>query len=63
MYWAKGAEENILPDAKTFPDLSPNAWYYEAMMETINGHYYERKPDDYEVWTELMKPISICKAQ
>ncbi|MGI6468397.1 MAG: S-layer homology domain-containing protein [Syntrophomonadaceae bacterium] len=50
----KVLKENILPDAKTFPDLSPNAWYYEAMMEAINGHYYEREnPDDYEVWTEL----------
>ena len=50
----KVLKENILPEAKTFPDLSTNAWYYEAMMEAINGHYYEREnPDDYEVWTEL----------
>ena len=50
----KVLEENILPEAKQFPDLSSDAWYYEAAQEAINSHYYEREnPTDYEVWTEL----------
>lgn len=49
--------ENILPDAKQFPDLLPGTWYYEAMQEAINSHLYERKEDGYEVWLEINFPV------
>lgn len=49
--------ENILPDALQFPDLVKGKWYYEAMMEAINSHLYERDEDGYEIWTEIYSPI------
>ncbi|NLC15629.1 MAG: hypothetical protein GX784_04800 [Firmicutes bacterium] len=48
--------ENILPEAKQFPDLLPGAWYYEAMQEAINSHLYDRREDEYEVWSEITYP-------
>jgi hypothetical protein len=50
--------ENILPDALQFPDLVKGKWYYEAMMEAINSHLYERDEDGYEIWTEIYSPIT-----
>lgn len=44
---------DILPGARQFPDLPENEWYYEAMMEAVNSHYFERLEDDYERWTEI----------
>ena len=44
---------DILPDAKTFPDLKEAMWYYEAMMEAINPHLYNRLEDGYEEWIEI----------
>jgi len=50
-------KENILPDAKKFPDLSSNEWYYEEVQEAINSHYYQRATrQDYEEWTEIYYP-------
>ena len=50
-------KENILPDAKQFPDLSSNEWYYEEVQEAINSHYYQRATrQDYEEWTEIYYP-------
>src|SRR5665648_274773 len=46
-------EENILPEARLFPDLLKSMWYYEAMEEAINGHLYIRLEDTYEEWTEI----------
>ncbi|NLN77277.1 MAG: S-layer homology domain-containing protein, partial [Armatimonadetes bacterium] len=48
--------EDILPEARQFPDLDKDAWYYEAMQEAINSHHYIRKPDTYEEWTEIYYP-------
>lgn len=48
--------ENILPEAKQFPDLLPDSWYYEAMQEAVNSHLYEREEDDYEKWLEIYEP-------
>ncbi len=48
--------EDILPEARQFPDLDKDAWYYEAMQEAINSHDYIRKPDGYEEWTEIYYP-------
>lgn len=47
---------NILKDAKKFPDLLESKWYYEAMMEAINSHHYNRMEDTYEEWTEIYYP-------
>ena len=49
--------ENILPEAKQFPDLVKGKWYYEAMQESINSHLYERMEDNFEIWTEIYQPI------
>ncbi|HBR02633.1 MAG TPA: hypothetical protein DD738_08480, partial [Ruminiclostridium sp.] len=46
----------ILPEAKEFSDLSKSMWYYEAMQEAINSHYYFRLDDGYEDWTEIYYP-------
>jgi len=42
--------------AKKFSDLHESEWYYEAMMEAVNSHYYDRLEDTYEDWTELYNP-------
>nr|AIE77274.1 cellulosome-anchoring protein [uncultured bacterium pBIO2079] len=48
--------EDILPEAKQFPDLEIESWYYEAMQEAINSHYYNRKADTYEEWLQIYYP-------
>ncbi len=51
-------EENILPDARQFPDLKAGSWYYEAMQEAINSHLYTRETSaDFEIWTQIYYPI------
>ena len=53
----KVQKEDILPEARQFPDLSPDAWYYEEVQEAINSHYYGRAlRQDYEIWTEIYYP-------
>ena len=53
----KVLKEDILPDAKQFPDLSPNAWYYVEVQEAVNSHHYERATrQDYEIWTDIYYP-------
>jgi hypothetical protein len=49
--------EDILPEARQFPDLVKGKWYYEAMMEAINSHLYERMEDTYEKWTDIYWPL------
>ncbi len=48
--------ENILPDARQFPDLEKGKWYYEAMEEAINSHLYTRLEDTFEEWTLIYFP-------
>ena len=50
-------KENILAEAKIFPDLKISAWYYEAMQEAINSHTYIRLEDNYEEWIDIYYPI------
>ncbi len=52
----KVKKENALPGLKQFKDLEENKWYYEQMIEAINGHLYEDKrlPDGSEKWTKLV---------
>ncbi len=49
-------KENILPDVKRFKDLEQNRWFYEGMVEAINGHDYELKrlDDSSEKWIKLI---------
>ncbi len=46
-------EEGILSNAKKFPDLTKNKWYYEDMEEAMNSHNYQLSPDNVETWTEI----------
>ena len=49
-------KEDILPDARYFPDLLETKWYYEAMQEAINSHHYVRKEDGFEEWIDIYYP-------
>ena len=48
-------EEDLLPDMVTWTDnADPNAWYYLAIQEATNSHYYKFKTNSkYEKWTAL----------
>jgi hypothetical protein len=49
-------KENILENARMFPDLVEGKWYYEAMQEAINSHFYTRLEDSFELWEEIYYP-------
>jgi uncharacterized repeat protein (TIGR02543 family) len=49
--------EDILPEARRFPDLLEDKWYYEAMQEAIDSHFYIRLEDSYEEWTDIYYPV------
>ena len=41
----------------TWPDNTPDKWYYAAVQEATNSHYYEREDIGYyETWTEIREP-------
>ena len=47
-------KEDLLAGMKEWPDALPGAWYYLAVQEATNSHYYEFKTNSqYEKWTEL----------
>ena len=48
-------EEDLLPNMTVWTDnASPKAWYYLAVQEATNSHYYKFKTNSkYEKWTEL----------
>ena len=48
-------EEDLLPNMTAWTDnANPKAWYYLAVQEATNSHYYEFKTNSqYEKWTEL----------
>ena len=50
-------EEDLLPNMTVWTDnANPNAWYYLAVQEATNSHYYKFKTNSkYEKWTELRK--------
>ena len=50
--------ENIHPDAKFWPDISEDDWFYEAVMEATNSHDYIIGEDSKELWTG-MKPHRV----
>ena len=49
------AEDDLLPNMTVWTDnANPKAWYYLAVQEATNSHYYEFKTNSqYEKWTEL----------
>ena len=49
-------KDNILKEAKVFPDLLETMWYYEAMVEATNSHLYIRNEDMSELWIEIIYP-------
>ena len=50
-------EDDLLPNMTVWTDnASPKAWYYLAVQEATNSHYYKFKTNSkYEKWTELRK--------
>ena len=48
-------EEDLLPNMVTWTDnADKNAWYYLAVQEATNSHYYKFKTNSqYEKWSEL----------
>ena len=50
-------EDDLLPNMTVWTDnANPKAWYYLAVQEATNSHYYKFKPNSkYEKWTELRK--------
>ena len=48
-------EDDLLPNMTAWTDnANPKAWYYLAVQEATNSHYYEFKTNSqYEKWTEL----------
>ena len=48
-------EDDLLPNMTVWTDnANPKAWYYLAVQEATNSHYYEFKTkSQYEKWTEL----------
>ena len=48
-------EDDLLPNMTVWTDnANPTAWYYLAVQEATNSHYYEFKTNSqYEKWTEL----------
>ena len=44
--------ENILDGIKEFKDLDKDQWYYEAMVEAINGHIFKWE-NNIEIWQKL----------
>ena len=48
-------EDDLLPNMTVWTDnANPNAWYYLAVQEATNSHYYEFTTNSqYEKWTEL----------
>lgn len=41
---------------KQFVDLTPDAWYYEAMVTATNSYLADRGNDGYQKWTKLIDP-------
>ena len=46
--------DDLLDDMVVWPDNTVTTkWYYLTIQEATNSHYYERKENGYEKWTEL----------
>lgn len=50
-------DDGLHEDMITWPDNTPDKWYYAAVQEATNSHYYEREDIGYyETWTEIREP-------
>ena len=50
-------EDGMLDNMLKWPDNVPGEWYYTAVQEATNSHYYDRDSDGYnEAWTEIREP-------
>lgn len=50
-------ESGLLDDMVKWSDNRPDQWYYTAVQEATNSHYYDRPEDAYyETWTEIREP-------
>ena len=47
------AAEGMLAEMTTWPDNTPDKWYYTPVQEATNSHYYEKGEDVNEIWTEM----------
>ena len=48
------SKDDMSADVKTWSDNPEGTWFYYAMQEASNSHYYERKADGInEIWTEV----------
>ena len=47
------AAEGMLAEMTTWPDNTPDKWYYTPVQEATNSHYYEKGEDESETWTEM----------
>ncbi|HBB27884.1 MAG TPA: S-layer homology domain-containing protein, partial [Clostridiales bacterium] len=45
-------KENIHKDAKQWPDIKKNDWYYEEVLEATNSHDYKIE-DEKEEWLKI----------
>ena len=46
--------DDLLDYMVIWPDnMDVTKWYYLAVQEATNSHHYQRKPSEYEYWTEL----------
>lgn len=51
------SQVDMRSDMVTWPDNLPSKWYYYALQEATNSHYYDRKEDQKnEVWNEI-RPV------
>ena len=52
-------EHDLLDYMVIWPDnMDVNAWYYLAVQEATNSHFYNRKENPvYETWTEFREPF------
>jgi hypothetical protein len=48
------SDDDMLNEMKTWTDNPQGKWYYYAIQEATNSHFFDRKDDEvHEKWTEL----------
>lgn len=48
------SKDDLLSNMIQWPDnMDTNKWYYLTVQEATNSHFYKRKANGYEYWTEL----------
>lgn len=57
-------ENGMLDNMLKWPDNVVGEWYYTAVQEATNSHYYNRDSDGYyETWTEIREPRDWVKLE